>query len=306
MATVPTTAPVKKSSTPILVFPSELRSVGGYPYMAFVRDARVVVHANEDKSLQDSISIHLPMPTGLKFDEDASYDGVDTGLAGAAYDALANAGSKIGAADGFTGKAMAALGQGKELVNNFVTLEAAKIAAQKISNDAIAAKIKQGKGIISQSNTVTTFHGNKVRTFSFSYKLIAKSEEEARDIRAIVKTFREAVYGAAASGDNMGLSIPPKWHLKFYSSPGVENPFIPQIDECYITGASVSFNEGTNLFHFDGSPIETDVTVSFSETRVLRYDDIRTLQPELAQVQKGVKRRPSLIKSIKDAFKKNK
>ena len=91
-------------------------------------------------------------------------------------------------------------------------------------------------------------------------------------ITKIIKTFRENMY---PKGNDVILTYPPIWTMKFYDgATGTENRKLPKIFQSYLTGMTATYNGTTNMFHNDGSPVETDVSVQFQETRALTLKDI--------------------------------
>jgi hypothetical protein len=64
---------------------------------------------------------------------------------------------------------------------------------------------------------------------------------------------------------------------------GKDIPYLPKIFECYLKGLSSNFNPSANVWRQGGSPIETDVTVEFIESRALTYDDIKSLEARAFQ-----------------------
>ena len=49
---------------------------------------------------------------------------------------------------------------------------------------------------------------------------------------------------------------------------------MPQILDCHLTGLSVTYNSTANSFHKDGAPVETDVSLTFQETKTIVRQDL--------------------------------
>ena len=88
------------------------------------------------------------------------------------------------------------------------------------------------------------------------------------------------------------LTYPPIWNIHFYdgartelsdSAPAsprltaAENTKLPGIHDCYLIAMNAVYNSSSNMFHEDGHPIETDVQLTFEETRALTLTDIANL-----------------------------
>lgn len=80
-------------------------------------------------------------------------------------------------------------------------------------------------------------------------------------------------------GNFISLQYPPTWNIQFLNGvSGNDIEYLPKIFECYLKGLSSNFNPTANVWREGGSPIETDVTVQFIESRALTYEDIKSLE----------------------------
>jgi hypothetical protein len=137
---------------------------------------------------------------------------------------------------------------------------------------------------ISNPNTNTTFEGNGIRTFSFNFKLIAKSQEDSRLIQKIHETFRYFTYADLATADaNFFLSYPAPWTIRFLDSDLKENEYIPGIWSCYLTSVNSSFNSSSNMYFTDNAPLEVDIALTFQETRVLNRNDMMQIKSSVTR-----------------------
>jgi len=119
--------------------------------------------------------------------------------------------------------------------------------------------------------------------------MIAHSPEEAEAIREIHSKFRAFTYADSRSNaQNLILSFPPTWTIRFLDGRGKENKFIPKIFSCYLVSIESTFNSTTNMFHSDGAPLEVDISVSYQETRTLTRTDIDDLESETIGADRGI------------------
>jgi hypothetical protein len=216
--------------------------------------------------------IYLPIPPGLTFSDSMSYSTLDLGILGSigvdAVNAMNKAGNvkqalKLGV-DSLKGNLMGAM--------KMNLAAAASIVAKKSNSERVANTIDFSAKQVIAPNTNTTFQNVGVRSFGFNFKMMPKSRNESDMISKIIKTFRENMY---PKGMDVILTYPPIWTMKFYDgTSGKENHRIPRIHECYLTGMSATYNGTTNMFHSDGSPVETDISLQFQETRALTLVDI--------------------------------
>ena len=138
-----------------------------------------------------------------------------------------------------------------------------------------------GSQQVTNPRTNTAFTGNTIRTFGFTFKLVANSAAESAVARDIHSTFRQMVYAKEVS--QLSLSYPPLWTVRFMSGDKgakKENPFIPKMHMCYLTSISSTFNSTSNTWRKDQAPLEIDVALQFQEMKVLTQDDIVDLEAD--------------------------
>lgn len=249
-----------------IVFPESLRKKP-VPFVSF-----------SARGKGNSSPIYLPIPPGISFGDGMSYSTLDLGIIGTIG---AETITQIANQDSFAGAVGAGLGAlAGSVVNKAKKLNAAaaaSIIARNIPSigSGVADNIDFATRQVIAPNTNTTFQNSNIRQFQFSFKLVSKTKKEAIAIDDIVNTFRRGMY---PKGNDVVLAYPATWSIRFRNGDGSENQFIPKIYSCYLTALSATFNGSTNLYHEDGSPVETDISVSFQETRALRQDDIEKLE----------------------------
>ena len=261
-----------------LIFPQELQNTGqGRPMVVFTQNTYAM---ESNKSRLAIPNIYLPIPQSISTNDKADYGAKALGILGAATAALTKKNTSTTLED-ITSNVSAASTSFKE------SPLASKIGAItnifKGASDELKTAVNIGSGTVPNPYLTTEFTGVETRQFSFSFKMIPSSEEEAVAIRDIVYAFRLGVYPLS---NQYQLTYPPTWRIRFIShNPGntgadavlteIEN--IPKILECYLVDAQVTFNAAGNMWYSDGAPLETDLALSFMETRALTYKDILTL-----------------------------
>ena len=152
---------------------------------------------------------------------------------------------------------------------------AAAAAARQTGFDNLANFVDFGAKQVIAPNTNTAFQNSMIRQFQFSFKMMPTNKGEANTITEIVKRFRQNMYPIA---NDLILTYPPIWNIKFYDGYETnENKKLPGIYDCYLIGMSTVYNNSGNMFHADGHPVETDVQLTFEETRALTLTDIADL-----------------------------
>ena len=156
------------------------------------------------------------------------------------------------------------------------------LAREDIPTDTLkgaAAGVATALGIAVNKNVTTEFTGVATRSFSFQYKLVPSSRKEGKVIDEITRFFRQGVYPMKErSTGGIILRYPPKWELRLLKKIGGERiPSVPAIAQCYLESFATTYN-GSNSFHENGLPVDTDITISFKETRSLTREDIKRLE----------------------------
>jgi hypothetical protein len=253
-----------KSESP-LRFPSNLTTTAQkFPFIGFV--AR--------KGSTGERYVYLPIPPGISFSDNMQYSSIDLGIIGSAVakattaavneggGLLSGAGAGIGAATG-------------TMVNQMRSRNAAAAAsllAKSTGFDNVSNFIDVASKQVIAPNTNTAFQNSNIRQFQFSFKMMPRDEKEAETITEIVKRFRQNMY---PMGNDLILTYPPIWNIMFYDgTTSSENKKLPGIHDCYLIGMSAVYNSSGNMFHEDGHPVETDVQLTFEETRALALADI--------------------------------
>jgi hypothetical protein len=255
----------------LLTYPSDLRAESNknLPLIEFTAHERNPSPgqdaAGEKKPGTGFHTIYLPVTSSLVFSDSSNYNTIN----------LSGAGAKIGQA----------LLEGGRAPTDILTsmgaavAEAKEMLAAEYIPGSIGDYIKFSSKTITNPNTNTTFEGNGIRTFSFTFKLVAKSEADSKLIQKIHQTFRYFSYADLNSeNSNLFLSYPAPWTIKFKDSSMVENEYLPGIWSCYLTSVGTTFNSSSNMYFSDNAPTEVDISLTFQETRVLNRNDMMQIK----------------------------
>ena len=124
------------------------------------------------------------------------------------------------------------------------------------------------------------------RTFSFTFVLVPKSADEAKEIFNIVKFFKKRMHPGTGTGQGINslssvtLTYPDEFEIKYhinnkevdgsdYTKPlfKIKNCFMESFAVDYTTSSLVSFMD-------DDQPVTTTISMSFKETQLLTKRDI--------------------------------
>ena len=178
---------------------------------------------------------------------DASVGGISRIVARAAGVA---AGSQVGKIAGMSAAGAVLGGVGAETLSNF---------AKEVSRTSMNPNLR------------TLFDGVPMRSFAFPFRMVAKSEAEAEEIRSIVRFFRAELYPEAINaGEDKNIpfayKFPNVFHIELKDSTG-NNPAF-KIQRCYLNGVTATFNQ-TATGMYKGSKgdyfIEVDMSLEFIE-----------------------------------------
>ena len=124
------------------------------------------------------------------------------------------------------------------------------------------------------------------------FKLVPHSETEAKQIKMICDTFRTASlpeYGSkpgkvvrfeadsksVALGSSNWIRVPNLCKFTFMTG-GTANTNVAQYKPCAITGVQVNYTpDGTYATYGDGSPVATEITLKFVETKLIFSSEIQ-------------------------------
>jgi len=239
----------------------------------------IMFRVNPYEKAQPSQSVYFPCPANITFNDSATYNTIDLNTIGGTLKAASDI---VKSGQGEVGLAAAVLREGAKTVSN---IKGADIASATLSSLPIPLPFPGQSGLraaarnigrtIFNPNTNTTFEGNAIRAFTFSFKMVSTSDKESRRILEIHRFFRKYAYADSdPKTNNLFLKFPPSWTISFMDKNGAKNDFVPEIFDCYLVSLETTFNSTTNTFHGDGAPLEVDINLSYQETRVLNRADI--------------------------------
>jgi len=233
------------------------------------------VDRSPTKRLASSIALYMPATVSLQ--QQSKYGEQEIGGAVAA----ALSGSKaFSEAEGVLNTiAETAGGVGGQLGTS--TSQAFRSALDAGATGAkAAAEITSGKVFNNRMEVV--FEGLERREFSFTFKMMPKSKEEAVNVDNIVKTFR---FYMAPSFDPKGETtssrtfiVPATFDIEYFYQGG-RNNFLNRIATSVLTQCNVTFGgERVQFFKPLGKgapPVETSIELTFRELEVITREKIK-------------------------------
>lgn len=185
--------------------------------------------------------IELYMPESLVFSSNMSYDDSTT-LAGAAG-------------------ALPLIGDVVSKVTSGLQSDVAKLALNKA-------------GYVFNPQKQMLFQGVEFRQFNMTFTFTPYSKDEALAVKEIIKTFRK--WSAPKISDSFGgmFWVPPALFNIDFRFKGGANQNIPKLDKCVVESVEVNYAPNGWTAHADGAPVQTQMTVSFQEIKLIDRDMI--------------------------------
>jgi len=145
--------------------------------------------------------------------------------------------------------------------------------------------LQQGQGYALNPQLQMVYRGTGLRTFSLSFTMTPKSQEEALVVNNIVQQFR--FYSAPSLGQTNGnvtqsttdamFLIPPSiFNLQFFVN-GQESTVLPKYGDCVLTNVEVNHAPNGFSAFTDGSMVQTQLNLSFKELNILTRDNFADL-----------------------------
>ena len=172
-----------------------------------------------------------------------------------------------------------------------------------LGNDNVTTNdVLQGAlGVVLNPNTELMFQGFKLRSFGLKFKMSARNETEAIEIGKIIGTFKKVSLpsfgpdpGGAADVGKFGKAIldavtpgegAEQSNTNYIGVPGLctvqfmkgnkIHDHLPQYKVCAITQVDVNYTpDGTYNTFTDGRPVAVELTLQFSETKLVYSNEI--------------------------------
>ena len=236
-------------------------------------------------------TVTLPLYKGLQYQDGVTYNVVDVGTLGAAGDF-----GRITTPDGnIAGPAKALAAQAAAKVAGGIVAPAVGGGVSKLfgggaTGGALAGALAGGNlvdqaGAITKSatrvsvapNERTLFERVNMRTFAFTFKMIARNERESTEVKNIVKFFRQEVYPEAIriteGGAPFAYQFPNVFTIDIKNKSGYNPGF--NIGRCYLESVNTVFNSTSSGLYNGEEFVEVDITLNFREITVLDKSKVR-------------------------------
>ena len=228
------------------------------------------------KRTTDSIALYLP--NNIQANYGANYKKSETGLAGVIGADLIgsrNVGdllSRIGTEGTFNTI--------RDALIDTLGVKATTAVADLVTGGDLEGVVRKGTSRALNPALEAIFQNVDFRTFNYSFRFIPRSENELKQIDAIIKLFKFHMLPERVQGQKIGthLIFPSEFDIQ-YMYQDQENRWYPFVTGCVLEKMDVSYGPGGESQHIrpiDGSPAPTEINMNlqFSETEIMTKEKI--------------------------------
>jgi hypothetical protein len=142
-------------------------------------------------------------------------------------------------------------------------------ALSAVANSDVTKLALATQGLALNPQDQVLFNGIDFRTYQMAFTFTPYSREEAREVKNIIKIFRQYAAPRLQKGTGGMFFIPPgTFDLKFLFN-GQENRNITKVGESVITNIDVNYAPNGWSAHSDGAPVQTTLTMQFKEIQLV-------------------------------------
>jgi len=158
------------------------------------------------------------------------------------------------------------------------------LAEKAVGNEA-GNFFTRATGAIVNPNLELLFQGPSLRSFTFTFKLSARSEKEADVIKKIIRFFKQGMSVKRAT-TSLFLKSPNTFEISYiYGETSKDHPWINKIKECALQNFTVNYTpEGNYATYTDGSMTSYELTMTFGELDPIYDDDYQKLDENKDEV----------------------
>jgi len=122
------------------------------------------------------------------------------------------------------------------------------------------------------------FQSPKMRSFTYSFTMAPKDEQEQLECKNIIKLFRFHMAPKIQEANQRFMTLPAEFDIHYmYQAPGGqagENNFYNKIATCVLSDCKVDYTSGGVRSHIDGSPVIIKMDLTFQETEMITSDHV--------------------------------
>jgi len=226
--------------------------------------------------ITDSIAIYLP--PNVQDNLSATYNGMATGMLGAAAQSGAAAlkGMKN---DDFEAAASAIVDGGAAIGTKLAVNAAAGVAEALGGGEGGEELLNKAFGQANNPYLEVLFDQMALRQFTYNFTFAPRSKAETDDVQKIIQMFRFHMAPELQQGQGRFLTLPSEFdiHYMYQQEDGTasENDYYNRISTCVLENVAVDYTPGGVRSFQDGAPTQITMGLTFKETELLTKDLIK-------------------------------
>lgn len=151
----------------------------------------------------------------------------------------------------------------------------------QVSPESILAR---GFGVIPNSNLELLFNSPTIRQFTFAYRLSPRSEKEARNVRKIIRFFKQGMAPRKITGkagaNSLLLGTPNVFRLQYKTAGDAEIQGMNKFKICALVGYNVNYTPDGQWAAYDqGQPVSVTMNMQFEELEPIYDTDYQESGP---------------------------
>lgn len=169
-------------------------------------------------------------------------------------------------------------GDSQLLIQSAIGSRILAAAGVEVSPETLLAR---GLGVVPNSNMELLFNSPTLREFSFNWRLSPRDENEALQVKQIVRFFKQGMaartLSAQAGERTLFLGTPNIFRIQFKTGSGQIIEGVNRIKPCAVTGTSVNYTpEGAWAAYDQGQPVSTVLSIRVQELEPVYSSDYST------------------------------
>ena len=228
-------------------------------------------------------TVYLPVPAGIRDSNRANWSGADMNAFQAAMVDLAATTIKEGGDDGVSKAEEIA----RKIPDASPELKNAVIQTFVGKATGVQGILARTQGAVINPNMELLFSGPSLRSFSFTYKLSARSKIEAEQIIQIIRFFKQGM-SPQKSESNIFLKAPHTFQVRYLFRGKKEHPYIGKMKECALQDFSVNYTPENNYTTYeDGFMVSYEINMQLQELEPVYNNDYENLDGSQTDTEIG-------------------
>lgn len=141
---------------------------------------------------------------------------------------------------------------------------------------SLQSVLTRSTGQILNPNLELLFQGVNIRSFSFVFDFAPRDQREAREVKKIIRAFKESAAAKDESIEKLGkvfIKSPDVFIVKFKTG-GKDHPFLNRFKPMALVDMSLNYTaSGTYATYQDGTPVHIQMSLTFKELNPIYASD---------------------------------